>query len=137
MRSPVGAVGVMQVLPSTAASHEVGIPDIEDLENNIHAGTRYLRVLVDGYFDDPGLDDANRHLFAFAAYNAGPNRIQRLRREAAERGLDANRWFDNVEVVVARRVGIEPVRYVSNIFKYYVAYRTELQSWERRQEVMR
>lgn len=135
--SPVGAVGVMQVLPSTAASHEVGIPGIEDLEHNIHAGVKYLRVLVNHYFNDPGLDELNRQLFAFAGYNAGPNRIQRLRGEAERMGLDPNRWFENVEVVVARRVGREPVRYVSNIFKYYVAYRTELANYERRQELMR
>lgn len=135
--SPVGAVGVMQVLPSTAASHEVGIPEIEKLEHNIHAGVKYLRVLVNNYFNDPELDDVNRHLFAFAGYNAGPNRIQRLRGEAKRMGLDPNRWFENVEVVVARRVGSEPVRYVSNIFKYYVAYRTEAAAYERRQELMR
>lgn len=135
--SPAGAVGVMQLLPSTAASREVGIPEIEDLENNIHAGVKYLHVLVKNYFNDPGLDELNRHLFAFAGYNAGPNRIQRLRGEAARRGLDPNVWFGNVEVVVARRVGAETVRYVSNIFKYYVAYRTELASYERRRERMR
>ncbi len=135
--SSAGAVGVMQVLPSTAASHEVGIPEIQDLENNIHAGVKYLRVLVNNYFNDPGLDELNRQLLAFAGYNAGPNRIQRLRGEAERIGLDPNRWFENVEVVVARRVGREPVRYVSNIFKYYVAYRTETATYERRQELMR
>ena len=132
--SPVGAVGVMQLLPSTAAGREVAITDIWELENNIHAGVKYLNVLVDRYFDDPGLDDLNRHLFAFAGYNAGPNRIQRLRKEADELGLDPDRWFENVEVVVARRVGIEPVRYVSNIFKYYVAYSLEQETSERRRE---
>ena len=132
--SPAGAVGVMQLLPSTAAGREVGIADIWELENNIHAGVKYLRVLVDRYFDDPGLDDLNRHLFAFAGYNAGPNRIQRLRKEADELGLDSDQWFENVEVVVARRVGGEPVRYVSNIFKYYVAYSLEQETSERRRE---
>jgi membrane-bound lytic murein transglycosylase MltF len=119
--SPAGAVGVMQLLPSTARS--VGIEDIEDLESNIHAGVKYLRLLRDRYFDDAELDPVNRGLFAFAAYNAGPTRISRLRREAAELGLDPNVWFDNVEVIVAREVGREPVQYVSNIYKYYVAYR--------------
>ena len=132
--SPAGAVGVMQLLPSTAAGREVGIADIGELENNIHAGVKYLRVLVDRYFDDPGIDDLNRHLFAFAGYNAGPNRIQRLRKEADELGLDPDQWFENVEVVVARRVGSEPVRYVSNIFKYYVAYSLEQETSERRPE---
>ena len=122
--SGAGAVGVMQLLPSTAASHEVGIPNIDELEANIHAGIKYLHVLCeDRYFDEPGIDGPRTaHLFAFAGYNAGPNRIQRLRREAADRGLDPNVWFDNVEMVVAERVGSEPVKYVANIYKYYVAY---------------
>lgn len=121
VRSRAGAIGVMQLLQSTANS--VGIPEIYDVENNIHAGVKYLRLLRDQYFDDPDIDPMNRGLFAFAAYNAGPTRISRLRRKTAQMGLDPNVWFDNVEMVVAREVGREPVRYVSNIFKYYVAYR--------------
>ena len=123
MRSPVGAIGVMQVMPATANDPAVGIPDIEQLEPNIHAGIKYLRYTVDTFFADPAIDPVNQHLFAFASYNAGPNRIARLRQEAATSGLDANVWFNNVELVVARRVGREPVQYVSNIFKYYVAYK--------------
>ena len=130
--STAGAVGVMQLLPSTAASREVGIPDIARLEDNIHAGAKYLRVIVDTYFEDPDLDPLNRHLFAIAAYNAGASRIGRLRREAESLGLDPNRWFENVEVVAARRVGTEPVRYVANIYKYYVAYRLEFAHDEHR-----
>ena len=120
--SSAGAIGIMQMLPSTAADKSVGIPDISTIENNIHAGTKYLRYIVDHYFDDPEIDDVNRTLFAFASYNAGPNRIRRLRAKAAESGYDPNLWFRNVEVVVANEVGREPVRYVSNIFKYYTVY---------------
>jgi membrane-bound lytic murein transglycosylase MltF len=120
-RSPAGAVGIMQVMPETG--RELGVGNIELLEPNIHAGTKYLRMLKDRYFSDPAIDDLNSRLFAFAAYNAGPARIARLRRTAAERGYDPNVWFDNVEHIVAERVGQEPVRYVSNIFKYYVAYK--------------
>ena len=79
--------------------------------------------MVDEYFDEPGIDPVNRHLFAFASYNAGPNRIQRLRKVAADEGLDPNKWFNNVEFVVAREVGRETVQYVSNIYKYYLAYK--------------
>jgi membrane-bound lytic murein transglycosylase MltF len=122
-RSPAGAIGVMQLLPSTAMSPAVSIPNIEELEANIHAGHKYLRHLTDHYFDDPEIDEMNRHLFAFAAYNAGPTRINRLRREAASRGLDPNRWFANVERIAAEKVGREPVTYVRNIFKYYVTYK--------------
>jgi membrane-bound lytic murein transglycosylase MltF len=132
-RSPVGAVGVMQVMPATASDRNVAIKDIHLVEPNVHAGVKYMRFLVNQYFDEPGIDRANRHLFAFAAYNAGPNRIQRLRGEAARQGLDPNKWFNNVELVVAREVGREPVQYVSNIFKYYIAYRLALRRAEQRE----
>ncbi len=133
-RSPVGAIGVMQVMPATAKDKNVGIPDIHKVEPNIHAGVKYLRFLVNQYFDEPGVDRMNRHLFAFAAYNAGPNRIQRLRQQAAEQGLDPNKWFNNVELVVAREVGRETVQYVSNIFKYYVAYKLTIERAQQREQ---
>lgn len=120
--SRAGAIGIMQMLPSTAADKSVGIPDISTIDNNIRAGTKYLRYIVDHYFDDPEIDEVNRTLFAFASYNAGPNRIRRLRAKATESGYDPNQWFRNVEVVVANEVGREPVQYVSNIFKYYTVY---------------
>lgn len=121
-RSSRGAVGVMQLLPSTAADDAVGIPDISTADNNILAGVRYLKWIEDQYFDDPDVDELNRTLFSFASYNAGPNRIRRLRNEAESRGLDPNQWFYNVEIVAAEDIGSETVDYVSNIYKYYVAY---------------
>ena len=124
LKSDAGAVGVMQILPSTAKDKNVGIPNISELDPNIHAGTKYLRFMTDYYFaEDPGLDRFNRTLFAFASYNAGPARVAKLREEAAQMGLDPNKWFRNVEVVAAKRIGRETVQYVSNIFKYYVAYK--------------
>ena len=123
LKSNAGAVGVMQVLPSTAKDKNVGIPNIKEAEQNIHAGTKYLRFMADTYFsEDKELDPLNRALFAFASYNAGPARISRLRQEAKKMGLDHNKWFNNVEMVAAKRIGRETVQYVSNIFKYYVAY---------------
>jgi membrane-bound lytic murein transglycosylase MltF len=122
-RSPMGAIGVMQVLPSTAADPNVNIPKIEELENNIHAGVKYMRFIMDRYFKDAEMDDLNRNLFAFASYNAGPARISGLMSQAAREGLNPNVWFHNVEVVAAKEIGRETVQYVSNIFKYYVAYR--------------
>jgi membrane-bound lytic murein transglycosylase MltF len=120
-RSRAGAVGIMQVLPATGRDMRVG--DVTRLEANIHAGVKYLRFVIDTFFADEPMDPLNKGLFAFAAYNAGPGRIRQLRRVAGERGLDPHRWFNNVEVVVAERVGAETVTYVSNIYKYYVAYR--------------
>jgi membrane-bound lytic murein transglycosylase MltF len=122
-RSKAGAVGVMQLLPSTASDPNVGIPDITDLENNIHAGTKYLRFIRDRYFSDPEIDSLNQDFFTFASYNAGPARVRQLREEAARTGLDPNQWFGNVEHVAARKIGRETVQYVSNISKYWIAYR--------------
>jgi membrane-bound lytic murein transglycosylase MltF len=122
-RSKAGAVGIMQVLPSTAADKNVGIPEVENLESNIHAGTKYLRFIRNRYFSDPTIDGLNQTLFAFASYNAGPAKVARLRKEAKEMGLNPNVWFNNVEVVAAKRIGRETVQYVSNIYKYYIAYR--------------
>jgi membrane-bound lytic murein transglycosylase MltF len=121
-RSPAGAIGVMQIKPSTAADPNVGIDDVSTVDNNIHAGTKYMRFLADRYFDDDGINDLNQWLLSLAAYNAGPARVARMRREAAENGYDPNHWFDNVEIIAARRIGKETVTYVSNIFKYYVGY---------------
>ncbi len=122
-RSQVGAVGIMQVLPTTAADKNIGIKDVEKLENNVHAGHKYLRFLQDRYFDDPAIATLDRYLFTFAAYNAGPARVSSLRREAGKRGLDPNVWFQNVEVVAAEKIGRETVQYVSNIYKYYISYK--------------
>jgi membrane-bound lytic murein transglycosylase MltF len=122
-RSQVGAVGIMQVLPTTAADKNIGIKDVEKLENNVHAGHKYLRFLQDRYFDDPAIATLDRYLFTFAAYNAGPARVSSLRQEAGKRGLDPNVWFQNVEVVAAEKIGRETVQYVSNIYKYYISYK--------------
>jgi membrane-bound lytic murein transglycosylase MltF len=120
-RSQVGAVGVMQLMPATGAELKVG--DIHQIEPNVHAGAKYLDQLMTRYFKDAHFDEANRALFAFAAYNAGPGRIQQMRTEAKKRGLDPDKWFNSVEIVVAEKVGAETTTYVRNIFKYYVAYK--------------
>ncbi len=135
VRSSAGAIGVMQLLPSTAADPAIGIPEIEELEANIHAGVKYLRHIHETYLADADLDPLNRHLFAFAAYNAGPNRVRRLRQKAAEMGLDPNVWFGNVEMVAARDIGRETVQYVGNISKYYVAYRLLAAQLAKREEI--
>ncbi len=123
-RSPAGAIGIMQVLKSTAADKNVGISDIDKIENNIVAGSKYLRFIYDNYYaDKQNMDDLNKMLFSFASYNAGPRKITRMRQLAGEMGLNQNVWFANVELAAAKRIGRETVQYVSNIYKYYIAYR--------------
>ena len=118
-----GAVGIMQVLPSTAAGKPFYIRDITKVDNNVHAGIKYMRWLIDTYFMDPQIDLLNRHLFALAAYNCGPGRVIQLRKMAKERGLNPNLWFDNVELMAAEVIGRETGQYVSNIYKFYASYR--------------
>ncbi len=125
-RSKAGAVGIMQLLPSTAADPNVGISDISTAEANIHAGIRYLDFLRNRYYSDLWQDEFNRTLFALAAYNAGPARVAKLRKKAAAQGYDPDKWFDNVEVIAAKEIGRETVQYVSNILKYYVVYRLSI-----------
>jgi membrane-bound lytic murein transglycosylase MltF len=126
-RSAAGAIGVMQILPSTARDPNVGISNIREVDANIHAGIRYLDFLRDRYFSDAEIDHFNRTLLALAAYNAGPSRMINLRSKAEKLGYDPNVWFDNVELVAARDIGRETVQYVANIFKYYIAYRLTLE----------
>lgn len=122
-RSSRGAVGVMQLLPSTARDKAVAISGIEtSAERNIEAGNKYLRYLITTYINDPELSPKVQTLFAFAAYNAGPGNLRKFRAKAVEMGLDPNRWFGNVENAAAAIVGRETVQYVSNIYKYYIAY---------------
>jgi membrane-bound lytic murein transglycosylase MltF len=119
-RSPVGAIGIMQVMPATGKSMRVG--DITQLEPNVHAGVKFLRAMMNEYYANEPMDQLNKGLFTFAAYNAGPGRVRQLRQLATERGLDPNVWFNNVELMAAEKIGRETVTYVSNIYKYYLAY---------------
>jgi membrane-bound lytic murein transglycosylase MltF len=121
-KSHAGAVGIMQLLPSTAADRNVNISDIEDLENNIHAGIKYLRFIVDRYYKNEPMTEGNKLLFAFAAYNAGPAKVNKIRKKTVEIGLDPNIWFNNAEIAAAKIIGRETVQYVSNIYKYFIAY---------------
>jgi len=123
-KSNVGAIGIMQLMPATGEQMKVG--DIHVTEANIHAGTKYMDQLMTKYFADAKFSEGNRPLFAFAAYNCGPGNIARARNEAEKRGLDPNKWFNNVELVIAQQIGTQTTTYVRNIYKYYVAYKLTL-----------
>lgn len=122
-RSRAGAVGIMQIKPSTAADPNVGIKDVSTVENNIHAATKYMSFLRDRYFQDEGISERDSVRLTLAAYNAGPANIRRMREKAEQMGLDGDKWFRNVEVAALRHISREPVRYVSNINKYYIQLR--------------
>jgi membrane-bound lytic murein transglycosylase MltF len=121
VKSRVGAIGVMQVMPKTGRDLKVG--DVKEVEANIHAGVKYMRWMIDQYYEKEPMTKLDKALFAFASYNAGAGRISQLRREATKRGLDPNVWFHNVEYVAAEKIGPETVTYVANIYKYYIAYK--------------
>ena len=129
-----GAVGIMQVIPKYAAASPISISNVGTPDGNIHAGVKMLRNIDDTYFNDPKIDSLNKTLFVFASYNAGPNRIARLRKEATDMGLDPNVWFGNVELVAAKDIGQETVTYVANIYKYYIAYKLAVEQRQIREK---
>ncbi|MFG6653063.1 transglycosylase SLT domain-containing protein [Scandinavium sp. M-37] len=135
VRSPVGAIGVMQVMPKTGKELNVG--DIRQLEPNINAGVKYMRWMIDQYYGDEPMTPLDKALFSFASYNTGPARIARLRAETKKRGFDPNVWFGNVENLAAEKIGAETVTYVSNIYKYYIAYRLVMDEIERKQKAVK
>jgi membrane-bound lytic murein transglycosylase MltF len=126
-KSSKGAVGLMQILPSSAADPNVDIQNVQKLENNVHAAVKYLNFLRERYFSDPNILPRDRVRFSLSAYNAGPARIIQARKQASAMNLDPNRWFRNVELAVLHTVGQETVTYVSNINKYYVIYKYALE----------
>jgi membrane-bound lytic murein transglycosylase MltF len=125
-KSPVGAIGVMQVMPATGKDLNVG--DITQVEPNINAGIKYMRWMIDNYYGKEPMTNLDKALFAFASYNCGAGRVSQLRKEAAKRGLNPNVWFHNVEYIAAEKIGAETVTYVSNIYKYYIAYKLMMES---------
>ncbi len=135
-RSPAGAMGVMQLMPSTAADKAVDIPDVSTLENNVHAGVKYLNWLRQTYYTDETISPLDRVLFSFAAYNAGPGNMKRARKRAKKLGFDPNRWFGNVEIGMYRAVSGEPASYVRNIYKYYVTYQGLEKSRQAREKAL-
>jgi membrane-bound lytic murein transglycosylase MltF len=132
IKSPVGAIGIMQVMPKTGK--ELAVGDITEAEANINAGIKYMRYMIDQYYEKEPMTKLDKALFAFASYNAGPAGVAKLRKEAAQRGLDPNVWFHNVEYVAAEKIGAETVTYVSNIYKYYIAYKLIMEAKAEREK---
>jgi len=81
-----------------------------------------LRHLSEVYITDGGPKPLDRMLLTLAAYNAGPNNLKKFRSTTTQMDLDPDVWFGNVENGAAKIVGRETVQYVSNIYKYYIAY---------------
>jgi membrane-bound lytic murein transglycosylase MltF len=132
LRSKGGAVGVMQIKPSTAAGDPIDITGIQKVDRNIEAGAKYLRYMVSHYYANEPMDQVTKGLFALASYNAGPVKIEKLRAMASADGYDPNRWFNNVEFVAAREIGAETSNYVGNVYKYYLAYKMTMEQDSRR-----
>ena len=134
-RSRSGAIGLMQLMPATAK--DMGFSDVSGIEENLEAGIKYMAWLRDHYFSDPSVPEAARLDLTLAAYNAGPGRVRRWRREAPELGIDPNAWFGELENLALERVGFEPVRYVANINKYCVILTRLLEERARKEEELR
>jgi membrane-bound lytic murein transglycosylase MltF len=117
-----GAVGIMQIKPATAKDKHVKIDDVYKLENNVHAGVKYLAFLRDRYFTSPEFEHGASVHFSLAAYNAGPAKVRKMRARAKTMGLNPDIWFQNVERAAQQMVGSETTRYVANVYKYYLAY---------------
>lgn len=115
-----GAVGVMQLMPSTGSS--MGVGDIHQVDANIHAAAKLMDVMLKQYFSDADFTTQNRTLFAIASYNAGPNAIAGLRKFAKNQGFNPDAWLGNVEIVAAEKLGVNVMTYVRNVFKYFVIY---------------
>jgi membrane-bound lytic murein transglycosylase MltF len=125
----------MQIKPSVAANNPIDIQGVQELDRNIEAGAKYMRYMMQHYYANEPMDPVTKGLFAFASYNAGPAEIHKPRREAAQRGYNPNLWFNNVEIIASAEIGRETVQYVSNIYKYYLAYKMVTERQVRSNEI--
>lgn len=146
VKSWAGAKGLMQLMPATAKS--LGVTNRRDPQQNLRGGATYLRQLYEKY--DDIADTVQRQKFAMASYNCGYYHVLDARKLAEKRGLDPNRWDDNVaEMVLALSYpknynlpfikygyvrGIEPYVYVKQIFRRYKHYKQFTQEQETAEE---
>ena len=123
-----GATGLLQITPS--AAQRVGVSNIQNVDNNVQAGAKYLALIRRKFFASPKLNERERMAFVLAAYNMGPERVQSMRAEAKRRGLNPNQWFFQVERIAMEQVGMGAVSYVNSVNKYYLAFDRERDSLE-------
>ncbi|MDE1165657.1 MAG: transglycosylase SLT domain-containing protein [Pseudomonas sp.] len=128
VRGAGGATGLLQITPS--AAQRVGVSNIQNVDNNVQAGAKYLSMIRRKFFASNQLNERERMAFTLAAYNIGPERVQAMRAEAKRRGLNPNQWFFQVERVAMEQVGMGPVSYVNSVNKYYLAFDRERDSLE-------
>ena len=136
VKSWAGAVGLMQLLPSTAKMY--GITNLYDPKSNIKAGTKFL-IYLDKYWSEFIEDSTERIKFVLASYNVGRGHIDDARRLAEKYDGDPNVWKDNVEFYLLQKSkpkfyndkvvrngycrGKETVNYVREIFERYEHYK--------------
>ncbi|MCQ2352580.1 MAG: transporter substrate-binding domain-containing protein [Victivallaceae bacterium] len=94
----IGAAGLMQVMPETAK--ELGISNLTDPDNGVHAGTKYMAKLHKR-FEDGKISPENQLCFSLASYNAGYGHVLDARKLAAQKGWDPDVWFGNTEKALA------------------------------------
>lgn len=123
-----GATGLLQITPS--AARRVGVGNIQQLDNNVQAGARYLALIRRKFFSSNKLNERERMAFTLAAYNMGPERVQAMRKEARKRGLNPNQWFFQTERIAMEQMGMGAVSYVNSVNKYYLAFARERDSLE-------
>ncbi|PQJ66632.1 lytic transglycosylase F [Photobacterium angustum] len=132
-----GAVGIMQVLPSTARDRYINIPNIYISSNNVHAGIKYMRYIQNNYLNDNRLTFDNKIYMTLASYNAGPGNIRKMRRYAKEKGYNPDIWFNNVEIITRKHIGKQPIVYVTNINRYYIVYKQLMRLKKHREKSIR
>ena len=111
-RSPVGARGLMQIMPATgkAVASSLGVSHttarLFDVEHNVRLGSAYYRQLLDRF--------GGNRVFALAGYNAGPHRVDRWRRESADT-LPVTQWIETIPYRETRN-------YVQAVLAYNVVF---------------
>jgi len=140
--SPFGATGLMQLMPKTGARFGVSEELLTNPDLNIMAGTRFL-MWLDKFWESRIYDPEERVNFVLASYNAGQGHVLDAMKLADKFGLDSQKWFDNVEVMMRNKSQpqyyqdplvksgycncIETVTFVRVVKQYYENYKTHME----------